>query len=209
MRRILLLIITLFILIRGVFGEEDSDKRFSKFVLGVSGVYASYSSLENQMGLSIDDNKFLVGFNIGVIVNNIVFGFTYAYKIYPINDSSFLGYKVQDNFDVYNFDFGYIFTIFEDYLYLGFLLGVSVDGSILKFYKNVDMDNFSSIDVRTIDSKTLSLGVGVRVIIFRNVFASAYYFYSFPNVYYYDGILVENSPIFRPQGLRVIASLTF
>lgn len=190
--------------------EEVSErsKPLSKFVFGVTGVYVNYHTLENEQGLSINDNRMLMGFTIGVSIRGVMVSFTYAYKVFPVNDSKFREFRVMDYLDLYMLESGYVFTIEDKYFYLGPVLGLSIDSSTLKLFNDFDFENFMlGGNVKDITSKTLSLGVGVKAIGLRNIMASVYYFYAFPNVYSYEGVEIRNSVIFKPEGFRVFLNL--
>ena len=212
MRQFLVFVILLLFFSSYLFADEEfdnslSDNRLSKIVLGLNLSYVNYKNLENDIGLSIDDNKFLIGINFGFISKGIFIDFIYAYKVFPFIQSKLGNFKVIDYFDFFMFRSGYLFTVFENYFYLGPSIVLSYDGSTLKFFDDIDFYS-SSWEVKEISSKAFSIGGGISLTFFRNVFVSGYYFYSFSNRYYYQGVYVMNSPTFNPSGFRVVFTLS-
>ncbi|MEN2998207.1 MAG: hypothetical protein ABDH28_04150 [Brevinematia bacterium] len=208
--------ILIFLLLLGNIGlceEHDNEsaerKVFpTKIILGLSSCYLHYPNLRDEVRLEVDD-KFLIGFNLGFSVKGLVFNFVYSYNILP-SEGQLGETKVIDCFDTYMCEFSYIFTIINNYLYLGPTLGIALDTSTLKFFNQFDFSNFlQTANVKHLVSKTLSLGIGVRTIGLKNIMLSGFYFYSFPNIYFYQDIPINNSPIFRPMGPRVILTLCF
>lgn len=206
----ILIILSFFTFILSSKSYSQEDIKLSKAILGVSGVYLNYQSLENQIGLNLNDNKFLLGLNIGFANKGLILSFTYAYKIFPINENTFGEYKVIDYLDTYVLGLSYVFTIIENYFYLGPTISTSIDGSTLKLFNTFDFNNFlQTANVKEINSSTISMGGGIEIVVFRNIFIKPYYYYSFKNNYSYKGVNMPNSPIFNPSGLRVIFSLCF
>ncbi|MCS7299256.1 MAG: hypothetical protein RMJ37_04755 [Spirochaetia bacterium] len=184
------------------------EEAFSKAILGISGGYTYHFGPENSIGPNIDNNRFLIGFNIGFASRGVVLMFDYLSKILPRNEINFNNNKVMDYVDMYVFSISYVFTIVRDYFYLGPSIVVSVDNSTLKFYNQFNFQNFITVGyVKDIHSRTVSLGVGFNLIAFRNVFIKSYFSYAFPNSYSYEGVNLEGSPVFQPTGLRVILNL--
>ncbi|MFN4245711.1 MAG: hypothetical protein ACK4F9_06140 [Brevinematia bacterium] len=211
MKRFLVFVVLLLLFYDISFSDELNgfDNRLSKVLLGVNFSYINYTTLENDIGLNIDDNRFLLGFSLGYVSRGVIVDFIYAYKVYPFSVSTLNQIKVIDYFDVFTFIVGYLFTLANNYFYLGPTLVFSIDNSYLKIFNDIDFNTYNSYwNVKEIHSRVFSIGCGVNFVVFRNVFLGGYYLYSFPNTYYYQGVNIMNSPNFSSTGLRISLSLT-
>ncbi|MGC8871010.1 MAG: hypothetical protein ACP5PT_07990 [Brevinematia bacterium] len=191
-----------------LFSSYSYAQDFSKVLIGFSCSYFNYNPLENSSGLSLSSNKILVGFNVGFASRGLIFDFSYLHKLYPNEIYNFSGYSVNEQFDSYLFSLAYVFTISDNYFYLGPSLFFSIDSSQLKFYNQFNFSSFlNSAIVKDIDSKVVSLGAGISIVVFRNLLVKISYFYSFTGTYSYQGVNMPDSFIFQPSGLRVILNI--
>lgn len=188
--------------------NRSEAEGFSKFLLGFSSSYFNYYPLENQYGLNLSGDKFLIGIDIGLASKGLIFDFSYLYKVYPNEKYTFSGYNLIEQFDSYVFSLSYVFTISEDKFYIGPLIVISIDNSLLRLYNDFNFSSFlTQSNVKEIISKVVSLGGGIGIVLFRNIMLNLGYFYSFPSTYSYQSVNMPDSFVFQPTGLRVFLNI--
>ncbi|MCX8028857.1 MAG: hypothetical protein N2712_02560 [Brevinematales bacterium] len=215
MKKILIILILMSIVVVGfsqnsseVVSDTSSSELFSKAIIGFSSLYMNYRNYESDYGLKIDNSKFLLGISLGFASRGLAVIFTYGAKVYPINENDIGGWKIVDSMDTYTFDISYLFTVVYNYFYVGPSFAISIDNFNLKYYNSLDFTTFYiSGTVKEISSKTVSLGLGVKSVFFRNIYLSLYFSYGFPSIYSYEGAPIDGSPVFQPTGLKIILSL--
>jgi len=210
-KRFLLLFLLVAVVIPTAFSatQEDKDSFGNLFIFGVTSSYLNYDPKElSTFTTNTNKDYFLGGISIGFLANNWLFDFSYLSKFYPINvDEIANNYKLTHNFDSYTLEIGYIWNFFKGLLFLGPSISFSLDTSSIKLFKNVSVASpISDWVIKNIYSKTLSLGIGLKLFVTRYIKLSIGYRYGFPNNMNYEGVPLEGAEVFQPSG--VIASIT-